>query len=766
MWTFLLAACPLVTDDDLARLRDFDDDGFIGAPKGGPDCDDDDPTVHPGAPEVCDGRDQDCDGAIDDADPDLAGGIAVSDDRDGDGFGDPATLRNVCAAPPNVVLVAGDCDDADPAVNPDMLELCDGIDQNCDGVVDALALDERARRYADLDGDGYGDPEVWENNCVQEDGWVFDASDCDDLDSLVNPAQVEIPRDGVDNNCDGGTDLDDLDQDGLADFVDPACAAAPGAILLVPAEFAEIADAVAAAAPCDTVIVETGVYRSFVVTEPVRVVAAVGAEVSVVAEPLDEIGVRVALAPARAAVVDRLDVVGFPVGVSVDGGHVVASVDVRDGGLGVEFSPPSDTIAVLEVVSSSLVGLDRAVQQVEGNLILEAVDIDQVLAPGDVVAISGVGADTTLRDVRVTSSAATEGAVLGMRSFGVLDVDGLVLDGDVGAMIESSTPNFALRNVIIRDCVSDRPGFVNVYSGLIVGEGTIDGALLEGNQWIPPTDQPEVDGMLVYLALGGQTLRHITFRDNVIPRDRSHVSIPIFSEVEVSNVAVAGDAGVGIYVGASQVDLQHLTLVGLDVGVSALLSTVNLRSSILANNDRAFQPSLATISVQYTALVDNCADGGGALEDVVRVGPGFVRYAPDLPTTLVDMSLAPGSPLEDLLPGCLEGDGTACDLGAYGGDGWDARRYQDVDQDGLLDLWECLVPDPACRCFTDDRYVCDATNFVGLDPSGDTDGDGLTEAEEFAGGTLPQVRDTDGDGIDDAADPEPLDPDPSTQRCD
>jgi len=138
-------------DEDLVRLswRDADGDGF-GDPEHpveacGPsphlaananDCNDADPTVHPGAPEECNGTDDDCDSRVDEH-----AGQAWFVDRDGDGHGASDTLVLACAAPPGMVASDGDCNDGAAAIHPEAVELCDGIDNDCDGLTDDHDLD-------------------------------------------------------------------------------------------------------------------------------------------------------------------------------------------------------------------------------------------------------------------------------------------------------------------------------------------------------------------------------------------------------------------------------------------------------------------------------------------------------------------------------------------------------------------------------------------------------------------------------------------------
>ena len=186
-------------------ILDEDGDGFVKqSPCAVFDCDDTDPDINPSAEEVNDGVDNDCDGVVDD------GAVLTTyyKDNDEDGYGDPNNSVEDYTPPSGYVDNSGDCDDTNSNIYPGAPELIDGIDNDCDGVIDGGV---QFIFYLDNDLDGYGDP----NNSIQAyvapPGYVEDNTDCNDSDASVNPAEFESWYDGIDQNCDG---LNDYDQDG------------------------------------------------------------------------------------------------------------------------------------------------------------------------------------------------------------------------------------------------------------------------------------------------------------------------------------------------------------------------------------------------------------------------------------------------------------------------------------------------------------------------------------------------------------------------
>ncbi|MBL8685020.1 MAG: hypothetical protein JNK05_37940 [Myxococcales bacterium] len=171
------------------------------------------------SPEVCDGVDNNCDGSTDEG---LT--ILCYPDNDDDGFAVMgATSTPVCPDPSPARVSRGrcpvrytrqvplsaatsDCDDGAPARYPGNSESCNGVDDNCDFVVD-----EGLRRtfYRDRDGDGFGDRRAMGADlvleCTTPMGFALNNTDCNDSSAMVNPGAREVcdPVANVDENCNG-----------------------------------------------------------------------------------------------------------------------------------------------------------------------------------------------------------------------------------------------------------------------------------------------------------------------------------------------------------------------------------------------------------------------------------------------------------------------------------------------------------------------------------------------------------------------------------
>jgi hypothetical protein len=188
---------------------DADGDGFLSLTgcaftdpgQGAGDCNDANPTVYPGAPELCDTLDNDCDSVPDD-------GVGLStfffNDRDGDLWGDIADNMPVYVCDRQAAIAAGkenpvsnrlDCNDNNAGINPGQPEVCDGVDQNCNLRADEGLLYNNAAVGQPCD------------TLDDADSCAFGTVACATLTDLVCNGDTPSPElcDGqdVDNNCDG-----------------------------------------------------------------------------------------------------------------------------------------------------------------------------------------------------------------------------------------------------------------------------------------------------------------------------------------------------------------------------------------------------------------------------------------------------------------------------------------------------------------------------------------------------------------------------------
>jgi hypothetical protein len=124
-------------------------------------------------------------------------------DLDEDGYGNPAGATiNQCSQPAGYVADNTDCNDANASINPGATEMCDGVDNNCDGQIDEGVM---LTWYRDSDQDGYGDPANSIGQCSQPAGYVADNTDCNDGDALEHPNQTWYKDEDGDGYSDGTT---------------------------------------------------------------------------------------------------------------------------------------------------------------------------------------------------------------------------------------------------------------------------------------------------------------------------------------------------------------------------------------------------------------------------------------------------------------------------------------------------------------------------------------------------------------------------------
>ncbi len=138
----------------------------------------------------------------------LALQVAACSDGGKADSGDPSTTATTGSTGPVDLDGDGfsedeDCDDSNAAVHPAADELCNGIDDDCDGVVDDSAALDATEWFADLDADGFGDASAAAWACEAPSGHVGDSSDCDDADGTVFPGAPEVCGDARINDCAG-----------------------------------------------------------------------------------------------------------------------------------------------------------------------------------------------------------------------------------------------------------------------------------------------------------------------------------------------------------------------------------------------------------------------------------------------------------------------------------------------------------------------------------------------------------------------------------
>lgn len=680
--------------DEEASCSGLDNDGDKAAAPA--DCDDFNDQRYPGAVEVCNGQDDDCDGTVDedfsgqcvdddgdswtekdgDCDDTRAGvhplyidgyvGTPYTYDDDGDGYGDDddpyGGLAAGCALPRGAIwldLSALDCDDAMGSVNPGKSEVCDELDNNCDGMVDEGLIQNTPvdgqgviqKLYPDQDGDGFGDP-VFSTGCVPE-GGVDNAYDCDDSDSSVYPGAADTLGDGVDKSCDGS--------DGMAPSVG-----------LPTSTFTLIQSALDAALDGQTVWVGPGTYKEYGLSmegKGVRLVSTEGEAATIIdAQGLDTV-FYFNSTETEASVLE---------GFTLSGGEAVCNTlsgarACRYYGGGIFMDNASPTLTRVTFTANS--AFDAG-----GGMSLESSSptMAQVTFTGN-IADSGGGlylesSSPTLTEASFTGNIATFGG---------------------GLYLESSAPT------LIQVTVS---GNSATYYGGGMALGSSSPSL---SQVIVTRNTASYYGGGLYLYDSSPTLTQVTFEENTTSLDGGgmylYSSSPTLSQVTITGNTASYHGG-GMYVDSSSPTLTNSS-VAYNQASSSGGNFYRYGSHILFSNSSLFyNPS--------GWKADNIAPTGSYL----TVEPKYLAYAdrttgasctPGASTSCVPADLHPalGSPLINAGDSTItDVDGSRADIGSYGGQN---GADWDVDGDGTPDYFWPGEWDDAPAGFDPNDYDCD-----------------------------------------------------------
>ncbi len=703
----------------------------------------------------------------------------------------------------------GDCDDADASIYPGASEVCDGLDNDCDGVVDEDAGDVRV--YVDQDGDGFGTEPSLEVPCDAVPPYhVLRRGDCNDANASIHPGASDAPGDWEDSDCGGSLDPDP--HVGLGDE-----------------SFDSIQQALDAAQDGTTIWVGPGIYLEHDITfrgKQVHLASTDGAARTRVDAGGQGSVFRFESGEGPAAQLD---------GFTLTGGHAELG-----GGLFISGSSPSVTGCTVtgNVAESDCVEAGEAITchgGVGGGLFIATgrPRVSSTVVSGnealgrcgtrlqggelEVVCGGGDGAGIYLTDGMITLDTVmvedNEGWGDGEANSNVPldtvpDGAGLFAENSEVVVLEGS-----FRGNLAHEVCVDVFGMSLCAGGNGGGLALFDSVLTMSGTWVGENEAESGGGLALEGTATGD-LTSCTIQQNAARDNGGGILLADTAALAMVDSVVTGNRAPESGGGVNQDDTSSLTLTHGEVtgnsatwggGVATSMDSVTDLAYILFSSNTADYGgglhSVGDATITHCNFVDNVAtgEGGGIFrwygsvsvdhtifafnvgyeiydltdasnriapeycalwtpygdahnlldipDSTLEVDPGFLTFSPDGDPSNDDLHLQLQSPLVNAgAPTQTDPDGSRADIGIYGGPDADWSGYRDLDDDGMYDAWEL---------------------DHGLDPSSpdgsrDLDGDGLTNLQEFELGTDPETADSDRDGFQDdeeiRRDADPLNP--------